>query len=101
MRDLLNQLKSRFNSLSRRSLILGGGGLTTLGLLALSRPAKEGGPVEPYFKMLGSAVTEKGLARPTLVVDLTRLHQNIEVMKSHLRPGMGYRIVAKSLPSLP
>ncbi len=101
MRDLLNQLKSRFSGLSRRSLIVGGGGLTALGLMALSRPAKEGGPVDPYFEKLGNAVTTKGLARPTLVIDLARLDQNIAVLKSHLRPGMGYRIVAKSLPSLP
>ncbi len=101
MRDLLNHLTSRFSNLSRRSLVLGGGGLTALGLLALSRPAKEGGPVDPYYEKLGKAVTDEGLARPTLVIDLARLDQNIEVMKSHLRPGMGYRIVAKSLPSLP
>lgn len=101
MRDLLTQLKSRFNALSRRSLMLGSAGVATLGLLALSRPAKEGGPTEPYFEKLGAAVTAAGLARPTLVIDLARLDQNIAVMKSHLRSGMGYRIVAKSLPSLP
>ncbi len=101
VRDLLNQIKSRFDGLSRRSLLLGSAGIATLGLLALSRPAKDGGPSEPYFDKLGAAVTAAGLARPSLVIDLARLDQNIAVMKSHLRPGMGYRIVAKSLPSLP
>jgi len=101
LRDLLTQIKARFDGLSRRSLMLGSAGVATLGLLALSRPTKDGGPVDPYFEKLGAAVTSAGLARPTLVIDLARLDQNIAAMKSHLRPGMGYRIVAKSLPSLP
>jgi D-serine deaminase-like pyridoxal phosphate-dependent protein len=35
-----------------------------------------------------------------MVIDRTLLNQNIATLMSHKRPEMGYRIVAKSLPSL-
>jgi D-serine deaminase-like pyridoxal phosphate-dependent protein len=56
---------------------------------------------DDYFMRLSAALKKQGLMRPTLVVDEDRLSRNIETMMSHLPPGMGYRIVAKSLPSLP
>lgn len=54
-----------------------------------------------YFAELQSALVEAGIAQPTLIIDRKRLDANIETFKSHLPPGMAYRIVAKSLPSLP
>ena len=54
-----------------------------------------------YFAELQSALVEAGIAQPTLIIDRKRLDANIETFRSHLPPGMAYRIVAKSLPSLP
>lgn len=54
-----------------------------------------------YFAAMTAALDEAGIAQPTLVIDRNRLDINIDVLKSHLPPGMGYRIVAKSLPCIP
>ena len=54
-----------------------------------------------YFAKLQTALVDAGIAQPTLIIDRERLDANIETFKSHLPPGMAYRIVAKSLPSLP
>ncbi|WP_300379185.1 alanine racemase [Henriciella sp.] len=54
-----------------------------------------------YFASLSSALSEAGIAQPTLIVDRARLIRNIDTLTGHLPEGMGYRIVAKSLPSMP
>ena len=53
---------------------------------------------EPYFEQLDAGLKKAGIFHPVLVIDLDRLDQNIETLLSHLPSGMGYRIVAKSLP---
>lgn len=78
----------------------GGAAAATIGMVTL-RPRKNGAPHNDYFRKLGAALASAGLTRPTLVIDRALLRANIAEMQSHLRPGMGYRIVAKSLPSLP
>lgn len=85
--------------LSRRNLILGGTailGVTTL----MSKPGDKSGPRDPYFLDLQQALLKAQIATPTLVIDRARLNANIDTLVSHLPDGMGYRIVAKSLPSL-
>lgn len=101
MRETIEGLVSRIKSLNRRTLLLSGGGLALAGGIAAKRPAKEGGAHDPYFLQLQSAVKNAGLARPSLVIDRERLSRNITTLKSHLGARMGYRIVAKSLPSIP
>lgn len=59
------------------------------------------GPRHPYFLGMQDALHGAGIAWPTLVIDKARLNRNIELLEGSLPPGMGYRIVAKSLPSLP
>ncbi len=84
--------------LSRRNVMLGAAGV--LGAAALvNRPGDRSGPRDPYFISLQNALTAANIATPTLVIDRTRLNANIDTLKSHLPPGMGYRIVTKSLPS--
>lgn len=85
--------------LSRRNLMIGGAGLAGAALL-MSKPGDESGPRDPYFLGLQQALTEAGIATPTLVIDKTRLNANIDTLVSQLPEGMAYRIVAKSLPSL-
>ena len=101
MRDAIETLISRVKLINRRTLLASGVGLAVLGYAAAKRPAKEGGVHDVYFMNLQTAVKDAGLARPTMVIDRTLLNQNIATLLSHKRPDMGYRIVAKSLPSLP
>lgn len=53
-----------------------------------------------YFSDLSAALKEAGIAEPTLIVDRQRLDHNIDTLLADLPQGMGYRIVAKSLPSI-
>ncbi len=85
--------------LSRRNLMIGGAGLAGAAIL-MSKPGDESGPREAYFLDLQAALTEAGIAAPTLVIDRARLDANIDTLVGHLPDGMAYRIVAKSLPSL-
>lgn len=56
---------------------------------------------ETYFRKLQVALDEAGIAQPVLIIDRERLDHNIDTLMHDLPEGMGYRIVAKSLPSLP
>ena len=85
-------------NLSRRNVMVGAAG--ALGAVALMRrPGDRSGPRDPYFVALQNALVAAKIATPTLVIDRARLNANIDTLKSHLPRGMGYRIVAKSLPS--
>jgi D-serine deaminase-like pyridoxal phosphate-dependent protein len=85
--------------LSRRTLVLGGAALGG-GAILMTKPGDKSGPRDPYFLQMQAALLAAGVATPTLVIDRTRLDANIDTLKGHLPSGMGYRIVAKSLPSL-
>ena len=85
--------------LSRRTLLIGGTALAGVATL-MSKPSDKSGPRDPYFLQMQKALTDAGIATPTLVIDRARLNANIDTLKHHLPQGMGYRIVAKSLPSL-
>ena len=54
-----------------------------------------------YFQQLSAALDRAGLARPTLVIDRQRLLDNVAVLNGHLQGAYDYRVVAKSLPSVP
>lgn len=85
--------------LSRRNLILGSAAI--LGVTALmTKPKDHSGPRDPYFLDMQAALMRAEIATPTLVIDRARLNANVDTLTSHLPAGMGYRIVAKSLPSL-
>ncbi len=86
-------------SLSRRNLILGGSAIVGVAAL-MSKPSDNSGPRDPYFLDLQAALASAAIAQPTLVIDRARLNANIDTLVGHLPTGMGYRIVAKSLPSL-
>jgi len=51
-----------------------------------------------YFDALNVNLKKAGLYQPALILDLDRLDKNIATLQSHLPGGMGYRVVAKSLP---
>lgn len=85
--------------LSRRALLLGGTAVIGAATL-MSKPSDKSGPRDPYFLDVQSALFAAGIATPTLVIDRARLNANVDTLMGHLPDGMGYRIVAKSLPSL-
>lgn len=86
--------------MKRRSLLLGGAA-GALGLGALLRPRDHGADHSPYFQSLSQALDGAERSGPTLVIDLGRLQSNIRTLLSHVGTRFDYRIVAKSLPSLP
>lgn len=85
--------------LSRRTLILGGVGIAGAVTL-MNKPSDQSGPRAPYFLDVQKALIDANIVNPTLVIDRARLNRNIDTLTGHLPAGMGYRIVAKSLPSL-
>ncbi len=86
--------------MKRRSLLLGGMA-GALGLGAVLRPRDKGENHSPYFISLSKALDGDKRSGPTLVLDRQRMRANIETLLSHVGNRFDYRIVAKSLPSLP
>lgn len=86
--------------MKRRTFLLGTAALAAGGALAL-RPADEGGPYPPYFARLNDLLRAQGPGRPVMVIDRERLRANCAKVKARLAPGKAFRVVAKSLPSLP
>jgi D-serine deaminase-like pyridoxal phosphate-dependent protein len=86
--------------MKRRTLIFGALA-GALGLGWLLRPREGGADHAPYFEQLSSALDKAGLAKPSLVVDRARLLENVRTLMGHIDGRFHYRIVAKSLPSLP
>lgn len=66
----------------------------------MNKPHDHSGPRDPYYLSIQAALIGAGISWPTLVIDRKRLSENVRTLKTHLPPGMGYRIVAKSLPSI-
>ena len=86
--------------MKRRSLLLGGlAGATGLGLYL--RPRNIGSDHSSYFRTASAALDDAGQSRPTLLVDRSQLLANIRTLSGHIADRFHYRIVAKSLPSLP
>jgi D-serine deaminase-like pyridoxal phosphate-dependent protein len=82
----------------RRNLLLG---LAAAGIGAalVFKPEDVGAPYSPYFEALNELLKKDGPHRPALLIDLDKLDQNIEALRKIVPAHMGYRIVAKSLPS--
>lgn len=54
-----------------------------------------------YFQELTQALQMAGISQPTLVIDKHRLDRNIDHLIDVMNRGFDYRLVAKSLPSIP
>lgn len=86
--------------LTRRKLLVGGS-LAAAGALVL-RPGDLGVKYhDEYFSALSQSLDQTEAAKPTLVVDKQRLDANIKTVRQHVDGRFEYRIVAKSLPSVP
>jgi D-serine deaminase-like pyridoxal phosphate-dependent protein len=85
----------------RRRALLAAALAAPLVWAAAARPRRHGGAHDAYFLALQAALREAGLFRPTLVIDRARLAHNLAQLKARLPKGKKFRVVAKSLPSLP
>lgn len=65
------------------------------------KPGDEGAPYDEYFHALNQALKKNGPHRPALVLDLDRLDHNLGVLMASIRAPKHFRVVAKSLPSIP
>jgi len=54
-----------------------------------------------YFNRLNNSLKKYKSAIPYLIIDLDRFDDNIEMLKGQIKPDIQYRIVVKSLPSIP
>lgn len=72
-----------------------------IGAAIYFRPEDHGLPHDPYFKGLEDSLKQDGPGHPVLVLDLDRLDQNIATSQAYFNEKKAFRIVAKSLPSLP
>ena len=56
---------------------------------------------EPYFRQLNQILRSHKRAIPTLIIDLDRFDQNVKTLRNSLASPTDFRIVVKSLPSIP
>lgn len=54
-----------------------------------------------YFDGISAALRAEGIAWPVIVIDRARLDENIRQLMMGMPEGMAFRLVAKSLPSVP
>jgi D-serine deaminase-like pyridoxal phosphate-dependent protein len=89
--------------MKRRSLLLGGAGVmaAAAGGALLWRPGDQGGPHDAYFSKLNSLLKQSGPGHPVMLIDAQRMDHNIDVLTTSVGPEKTYRVVVKSLPSVP
>lgn len=93
--------KHSSKGLSRRHLIKVSAASIAVGGLAWARPSDMGEKNHnEYFQSLSQALHLQEVSIPSLVVDKTLMAKNIQTLSAHLNGRFGYRIVAKSLPSI-
>lgn len=85
--------------MNRRGFLIGLGALAAGGWLL--RPDNRGAAHAPYFLKINDTLKEHGPGRPLMLVDHPRLAANCQTLMTMLPDGKAFRIVAKSLPSVP
>lgn len=86
--------------MKRRTLLVGSGIAAAAGAVWWARPDAVGGPREAYFSQLDALLKRDGPGRPLMLIDLDRLDHNVDEFAA-AASGKTYRVVVKSLPSLP
>ena len=85
----------------RRRALLAAALAAPLAWAAAKKPRRNGGAHDAYFLAVQQALRDAGLFRPTLVIDRARFAHNLARLKAALPANKKFRVVAKSLPSLP
>lgn len=89
-------------AMSRRSVVAGAGAVALgLGGTLLSRPRDRTRPHDAYFAALNALLKREGPGHPVMVVDRARLLRNVDVIAGSVGPEKTWRVVVKSLPSVP
>ncbi len=87
--------------LSRRKLLLGGAVLVAGSAMALKPKQNSADFHDGFFSELSQGLDRAGVATPSLVIDKHQLDANIKTLVEHTQDRFDFRIVAKSLPSIP
>ena len=89
--------------MKRRTLLWGGAGVAAAaaGGALLWKPQDQGGPHDNYFSALNELLKRGGPGRPVMIIDLERMNRNIDVFAASVGSDKTYRVVVKSLPSVP
>ena len=89
--------------MKRRSLLFGGASLAAAagGATLLWKPEDRGAPHNEYFSNLNELLKRDGPGRPVMLLDADRVDSNVDVLASSVGPNRTYRVVVKSLPSVP
>jgi len=66
----------------------------------ITKPTRKGGPHNSYFKTLNDQLKRTSSYKPSLLIDLNRVDENISATMALLNPNTAYRIPVKSLPSV-
>ncbi|HEX7034832.1 MAG TPA: DSD1 family PLP-dependent enzyme [Pseudomonadales bacterium] len=86
----------------RRGLLIGAAGLAAAaGAAVLWKPEDRGAPHDAYFSRLNELLKRQGPGRPVMLVDRDRMNRNVDLLAESVGPNKTYRVVVKSLPSLP
>lgn len=72
---------------------------TAVASVFIFKPKDSGVSYSPYFRDLNGELKNHGPYKPSMIVDLDKLDQNIKALISDIDERINYRIVAKSLPS--
>lgn len=75
--------------------------ISALGAAAVLKPGDKGLVHSPEFRRLSDALDQVQYFKPTLIVDHSKLLANISTLKNNIKDRYKYRIVGKSLPSVP
>ena len=85
--------------MKRRGVLIGLGALAAGGWLL--RPDNRGAAHDRYFQQLNDTLKNAGPGRPLMLIDRQRLAANCRTLMGMIPSGCDFRIVAKSLPSVP
>jgi D-serine deaminase-like pyridoxal phosphate-dependent protein len=89
--------------MKRRTLLMGGAGVAAAagGAAVLWRPNDMGAPHNAYFSNLNSLLKREGPGRPVMLIDTERMDSNTDLIVNSVGAEKTYRVVVKSLPSVP
>ncbi|MDX1802843.1 MAG: alanine racemase [Alcanivorax sp.] len=85
--------------MQRRQFLIGIGALAAG--TALLRPGNHGAPYTPYFRAINEYLKQQGPGHPIMLIDRQRLASNGKRLMAMIPGHCHFRIVAKSLPSVP
>lgn len=92
------------SGLTRRQLLIGGLGVGVTALAGrVVHQRMQSGPEghSPYFQQMSRVLHDADVIRPHIVIDQARAKANLDQILKRIRPRYAFRIVTKSLPSLP